>query len=59
VFAALAVSRWIEARTGWSIRNIIRTARRYRISEIQAGRQVITAADLLSEDLSQAINRIE
>jgi transposase len=22
VFAALAVSRWIEARTGWSIRNV-------------------------------------
>jgi hypothetical protein len=26
VFAALAVSRWIEARTGWSIRKFVRTA---------------------------------
>ena len=30
VFAALAVSRWIEAQTGWSIRKFVRTARRYR-----------------------------
>jgi hypothetical protein len=45
VFAALAVSRWIEARTGWSIRKFVRTARRYRTIQIQAGRQTITAAD--------------
>lgn len=45
VFAALAVSRWIEARTGWSIRKFIRTARRYRTIEIQAGPHTITAAD--------------
>jgi len=37
VFAALAVSRWIEARTGWSIRKFVKTARRYRIIQIQAG----------------------
>ena len=42
VFAALAVSRWIEAQTGWSIRKFIKTARRYRTIEIQAGRQTIT-----------------
>jgi Transposase DDE domain len=32
VFAALAVSRWIETRTGWSIRKFVKTARRYRPS---------------------------
>ena len=37
VFAALAVSRWIEAQTGWSIRKFVKTARRYRTIEIQAG----------------------
>ena len=37
VFAALAVSRWIDAHTGWSIRKFVRTARRYRAIEIQAG----------------------
>jgi hypothetical protein len=30
VFAALAVSRWIEHQTGWSIKKFVRTARRYR-----------------------------
>jgi hypothetical protein len=34
VFAALAVSRWIEDRTGWSIKNFIHTARRHRTIEI-------------------------
>ena len=58
VFAALAVSRWIEARTGWSIRKLVKTARRYRTIEIQAGRQTITAADPLPEDLHHALDAI-
>ena len=45
VFAALAVSRWIEHQTGWSIRKFVKTARRYRTIEIQAGPHTITAAD--------------
>jgi hypothetical protein len=36
VFATLAVSRWIENQTGWSIRKFVRTTRRYRTIEIQA-----------------------
>jgi hypothetical protein len=32
VFAALAVSRLIETRSGWSIRRVVQTARRYRTS---------------------------
>jgi len=47
VFAALAVSRWIERQTGWSIRRFVKTARRYRTIHIQAGDHVITAADPL------------
>ena len=58
VFAALAVSRWIEQRTGWSIRKFIRTARRYRTVEIQAGDHTITAADPLPEDLRDALDRV-
>src|SRR6516162_6777064 len=58
VFAALAVSRWIEARTGWSIRKFVKTARRYRIIQIQAGRQTITAADPAPDDLRQALDAI-
>jgi transposase len=60
VFAALAVSRWIEAeaRTGWSIRKFVRTARRYRTIEIQAGPRTITAADPLPDDLRNALDAI-
>jgi len=58
VFAALAVSRWIEAQAGWSIRKFVRTARRYREIKIQAGQHVITAADPLPDDLRQALNAI-
>jgi hypothetical protein len=58
VFAALAASHWIEDRTGWSIRKLVRTARRYRTIEIQAGGYVITAADPLPADIHQARSRI-
>jgi hypothetical protein len=45
VFAALAVSRWIEHQTGWPIRKFVKTAHRYRSVHIQAGPHTITAAD--------------
>jgi len=58
VFAALAVSRWIEQQTGWSIRKFVKTARRYRTIQIQAGDHVITAADPLPEDLRDVLSKI-
>jgi len=58
VFAALAISHWIEARTGWSIRKFVSTARRYRTIEIQAGGHTITAADPLPNDLRNALQAI-
>jgi hypothetical protein len=58
VFAALAVTRWIEARAGWSIRKFVKTARRYREITIQAGQQTITAADPIPDDLRHALNAI-
>jgi Transposase DDE domain len=58
IFAALAVSRWIEHQTGWSIRKFVKTARRYRTIEIQAGQHTITAADPLPADLQAAIDQI-
>jgi hypothetical protein len=58
VFAALAVSRWIEAQTGWSIRKFVKTARRYRTIQIQAGQHTVTAADPLPDDLRQALSAI-
>jgi transposase len=58
VFAALAVSRWIEHQTGRSIRRFVKTARRYRTIEIQAGDHTITAADPQPDDLRQALDAI-
>jgi len=57
-FAALAVSRWIENTTGWSIRKFVKTARRYRTITIQAGDHTITAADPLPDDLRAALDAI-
>ena len=58
VFAALAVSRWLEHRTNWSIKKFVKTARRYRTIEIQVGGHTVTAADSLPDDLRQALARI-
>jgi hypothetical protein len=59
VFAALAVSRLIEDTTGWSIKKFVRTARRYRTVEIQAGAHTVTAEQPLPDDLHAALNAIE
>jgi hypothetical protein len=58
VFAALAVSRWIEQQTGWSIRKFVKTARRYRTIQIQVGYHAITAANPIPDDLQQALYAI-
>jgi hypothetical protein len=58
VFAALAVSHWIEHRTGWSIKKFVRTARRYRTVTIQAGRQILTAAEPIPYGLAEALTKI-
>jgi hypothetical protein len=58
VFAALAVSHYIETQTGWSIKKFVRTARRYRTLQIKAGRQLLTAIDPLPDDLRDVIAKI-
>jgi hypothetical protein len=50
VFAALAVSHYIEHQTGWSIKKFVRTTHRYRTVKIKAGHQTLTAADPLPDD---------
>lgn len=59
VFAALAVSRWVEDTTGWSIKKFVKTVRRYRTIHIQAGDHVITAADPLPDDIHQILEAIK
>nr|WP_204292818.1 IS1634 family transposase [Micromonospora gifhornensis] len=58
VFAALAVSRWIENTTGWTVKRFVTTARRYRTITIQAGDHTITAADPLPAELQAALDLI-
>jgi hypothetical protein len=48
----------IEATTGWSIRKFVRTVRRYRTIETQAGDRTIVAADPLPDDLRDALAAI-
>lgn len=58
VFAAMAVSHYIETQTGWSIKKFVRTTRRYRTVQIKAGRQILTAADPLPDELRDALAKI-
>jgi hypothetical protein len=58
VFAALAVTDWIEHQTGWSIQKLVRTVRRYRTVQIKAGGQILTAADPVPDDVSEALTEI-
>ena len=55
VFAALAVTRLIEDRTGWTIKQFVRTTRRYRTVQIRAGQQILTAEDPVPEQLRDAL----
>ena len=50
----LAVSRYVEDRTGWSIRTFVRTARCYRTINIRAGKQTLTAEEPLTPELRDA-----
>lgn len=59
VFAALAVTRFTENRTGWSIRKFVRTARRHRTVQIRAGQHVLTAEDPLPPGLRDALALIK
>jgi hypothetical protein len=58
VFAALAVTRLIEEATGWSIKQFVRTTRRYRTVNIRVGEHTLTAEDPLPADLLDALAQI-
>ena len=58
VFAALANGRWLEAATGWSIRKIVKTLRRYRTIQIDIGGHTVTAADPVSADTAELIDNL-
>lgn len=58
VFAALAISHWIEHQTGWSIKKFVQTLRRYRTVTIRAGNHTLTAADPLHAETQEALTAI-
>jgi hypothetical protein len=58
VFAALAVTRWLERRTDWSIKKLVTSLRRYHTIEIQAGDQIVTAADPLPNHIRATLQQL-
>jgi transposase len=59
VFAAMAVSHWIETTTGWSIKKFVTTARRYRTTWAKIGTQTVPIRKPLPDDLREALDKIE
>lgn len=58
VLAALAVARWLETTTGVTIKQLVKTLRRYRTIEIQAGHHLITAEDPLPSEVAAWLDTI-
>jgi hypothetical protein len=59
VMAALAVSHWLERQTGWSIRKLVKTLRRYRSIAVQTGDHILHAGTPLDDDTRAAINAVK
>jgi len=59
VFAAMAVSHWIENVTGWSIKKFVTTARRYRTTYVKIAGHTLPAIEDLPEELQTALDEID
>jgi hypothetical protein len=58
VFAAMAVSRWIEAQTGWSIKKFVRAVGGHRTVTIHADSHNLTAVEPPPPDRAEALANI-
>jgi hypothetical protein len=56
--AALAVSHWLERQTGWSIKKLVQTLRRFRSIAVQTGGQHLHAGTPLDDDTRAAISAV-
>jgi hypothetical protein len=56
--AALAVARLVEQTTGWRIGRFVKTLQPCRTITIQAGEQIVTAADALPADVLDALTQL-
>ncbi|HZO68879.1 MAG TPA: hypothetical protein VFB74_28125 [Kribbellaceae bacterium] len=52
-------SRRFEDRTGWTIKQFVRTARRHRTVDIRVGQHVLTVEDALPTELRNALAQIK
>jgi len=59
VLAALAVSHWLEHQTGWSIRKLVKTLRRYRSIAVQTGDHILHAGTHLDDATRAAVNAVK
>ncbi len=59
VMAALAVSRWLERETGWSIRKLVQTLRPYRSIAVQTGSHILHAGTPLDDEARDVIAAIK
>ena len=59
VMAALAVSQWLERQTGWSIKKLVRTLRRYRSIAVQTGDHILHAGTPLDNDTRAAVQAVK
>jgi hypothetical protein len=59
VMAALAVSRWLERETRWSIRKIVQTLRPYRSIAVKTGNHILHAGTPLDDQARAVITAVE
>jgi len=58
VFTALAVSRWIEETTGWSIKKYVKTLRRYRTTYVIIGGRQLPAEKRIPADVADILDLV-
>ena len=49
-YIAIGVARWLEAITKVSLKILVKTLRRYRTIDIQAGDAIVTAEDPIPDN---------
>ena len=59
VFAALAVSRWLERETGWSINKLVKTLRPYRSIAVRTGDHILHAGTPLDNTARAALYAVK
>ena len=58
VFAALAISRWLERETEWSIKKLVKTLRPYRSIAVRTGDHILHAGTPLDDTTRAALNAV-